>query len=86
MSHEVRLTPRARRDLDRLPLPVAQALVELLAGPVAENPRRIGKPLRLQLAGRFSARRGDYRVIHTIDDEARVVLVVTLGHRRDAHR
>ena len=35
---------------------------------------------------RFSARRGTYRVIYRIDDEARVVTVVDIGHRRDVYR
>ncbi|WP_368886500.1 type II toxin-antitoxin system RelE/ParE family toxin [Escherichia coli] len=33
-----------------------------------------------------SARRGDYRVLVEIDDEARTVLVVRIAHRADAHR
>jgi mRNA-degrading endonuclease RelE of RelBE toxin-antitoxin system len=38
------------------------------------------------LDDRFSARRGMYRVIHRIDDKARVVTVVDVGHRRDVYR
>jgi mRNA interferase RelE/StbE len=35
---------------------------------------------------RFSVRRGIYRVIYRIDDEARVVTVVDVAHRRDVYR
>jgi mRNA interferase RelE/StbE len=38
------------------------------------------------LDDRFSARRGTYRVIYRIDDEAHVVNVVDIGHRRDIYR
>jgi len=34
---------------------------------------------------RFSARRGTYRVICSLDDKARVVTVVDLAHRRDVY-
>ncbi len=35
---------------------------------------------------RFSARRGTYGVIYRIDDKARVVTVVDVGHRQDVYR
>jgi len=31
-------------------------------------------------------RQGDYRVVYGIDDTAQTVLVVKIGHRRDAYR
>jgi mRNA-degrading endonuclease RelE of RelBE toxin-antitoxin system len=38
------------------------------------------------LDDRFSARRGTYRIIYRIDEDARVVTVVDVGHRRDIYR
>lgn len=75
----------ARREFDRLPIKVAAAVLETL-DVVAENPRRLGKPLMLEHEGRFSARRGPYRIIYEVDDDARVVTVVAIGHRRDVYR
>jgi mRNA interferase RelE/StbE len=43
--YTIAFTPAARRRLGKLPLPAATALDEHLAGPVAENPHRLGKPL-----------------------------------------
>jgi mRNA-degrading endonuclease RelE of RelBE toxin-antitoxin system len=53
---------------------------------IAENPRRLGKPLMLEHEGRYSARRGPYRIIYDIDDEQHLVRVVAIGHRRDVYR
>ncbi len=75
----------ARRQFDRLPIEVAAAGLQTLDA-VAENPRRLGKPLMFEHEGRFSARRGPYRVIYELDDEARFVRVVAIGHRRDVYR
>ena len=86
MSDEVVLTGPARRALDRMPPGPASAVLELLAGPLAENPHRVGKPLQFELAGLHSARRGDYRVVYSIDDERRRVIVRGVGHRRDIYR
>jgi mRNA interferase RelE/StbE len=79
-------TTTARRALTRLPAKVATAVVEFLYGSLAENPHRVGKPLKLGLEGMRSARRGDYRVIYRIDDDQRLVTVIAIEHRSDIYR
>lgn len=53
---------------------------------LSENPYRLGKPLGPPLEGHHSARRGEFRVIYRIDDDASAVRVVSIRHRRDAYR
>ena len=53
---------------------------------IAVNPRRAGKPLRGELEGLYSARRGDFRVIYEILDDERVVLLHRAAHRADIYR
>ena len=79
-------TAASRRALTRLPEKAAVAVVEFLYGSLSENPHRVGKPVKLGLAGLHSARRGDYRVIYRIDDHDREVTVVAIEHRSDAYR
>ena len=76
----------ARRALSRLPEKVATAVVEFAYGSLAANLHRVGKPLRLELSGLHSARRGDYRVVYRIDDDARRVDVLAIEHRSDVYR
>jgi AcrR family transcriptional regulator/mRNA-degrading endonuclease RelE of RelBE toxin-antitoxin system len=64
-------TPAARRRLSNLPLSAATALYEHLTGPVAGNPRRLGKPLDAPFDEVLSTRRGDYRALYTVDDTTR---------------
>lgn len=85
--YEVRVTPPARRAIEReLPEKVAAAVVEFIYGALADTPHRVGKPLRGSLAGMWSARRGEYRVVYTIDDQVVTIVVLTISHRRDAYR
>ena len=87
MTYEVILSPGARRALSEgLPEAVAAACFEFITGPLAENPHRVGKPLRNELAGTYSARRGEFRVIYDIDDNRIRVEVISIRHRRDADR
>jgi mRNA-degrading endonuclease RelE of RelBE toxin-antitoxin system len=78
--------PAARALADQLPEAVAVAVASFLTGPLLDNPHRVGKPLRGPLAGRWSARRGQYRVIYRIDEDRRLVVVLKVDHRRDAYR
>jgi mRNA interferase RelE/StbE len=75
-----------RRALGRIPEKVGTAVVEFVYSSLAANPRRVGKPLTLSLAGLHSARRGDYRIVCAIDDEQREVEIVTVEHRADIYR
>jgi len=78
--------PAARAIADELPVAVAAAVVELITGDLLRAPRRVGKPLRRELEGRWAARRGSYRVLHAIDERFRLVTVLAAEHRRDVYR
>jgi mRNA interferase RelE/StbE len=85
-TYGIAWTPSAKRELARLPEKVAAAVVEFVYGSLAENPRRVGHELHLELAGRHSARRGEYRMIYRIDDAARRVSILAVDHRRGVYR
>jgi mRNA interferase RelE/StbE len=87
VTYRIELTKTARRALTKdLPESVAVACWEFIRGPLAENPHRVGKPLRDQLEGWHSARRGEFRVIYQIFEGRVVVRVINIRHRRDAYR
>ena len=77
--------PAATIIAEQLPEPVAAAVIELITGPMLDNPRRVGVALRDDLEGLWSARRGTYRVLYRIDDTRREVVVLRVAHRRDAY-
>ncbi len=84
--HTVVLPAAAKRAIERdLPEPVAVAVVDFLFGPLAADPYRVGRPLRFDLEGYWSARRGQYRVIYSIRDDEVLVRVVRMSHRADAY-
>lgn len=78
--------PAARAIRERLPEAVAFAVIDFITGALLESPKRVGTPLRGELEGVWSARRGTYRVLYRIDDEQREVIVLRVGHRRDIYR
>jgi len=80
-------SPTVRRQLaEVLPEAVAFAAHEFVTGPLLANPHRVGKRLSGPLAGRYSARRGVFRIIYRIDEDANVVTLLQIAHRRDIYR
>ena len=79
--------PAARALAGRLPEKIAAAVYEFITTTFLENPRRVGKQLILPpFEGTWSARRGTYRVLYEIDEDALVVTVTAIEHRADAYR
>lgn len=86
-AFELVLTPPAVRAIrSGLPEAVATAVLEFITGALLENPHRVGKQLRGDLAGIHSARRGTYRVLYRINEADGEVVVLRVEHRRDAYR
>lgn len=75
--------------MDRLAVDVPRvvaAIVELVYGTLADEPHRVGKPLRDGLGGMYSARRAEYRVVYRVDDAKGEVMIVRVGARRTIYR
>lgn len=88
MAWRIEYDPRAIDDLNRLSRGVRREIVQYLETRVApaDNPRLFGKPLRHGLAGLWRYRVRDYRSVCALRDEALIVLVVGVGHRREVYR
>lgn len=82
-SYRIELRPAAVRAL-RKPDPSVRPRIQGAIAMLAQDPRPPGaRPLR----GRpgLRVRVGDYRIIYTVEDEVLLVVVITLGHRRDVY-
>jgi mRNA interferase RelE/StbE len=77
--------PAARAIAEQLPAAVSAAVIEFIMGALLADPHRVGRQLRNELVGIFSARRGTYRVLYRIDDEQDEVTVLRVDHRRDVY-
>lgn len=84
--YETAWTAPARPALTRLPEKVGTAIVEFCYGALAGIRSGLASPLKFDLAGLHSARRGDFRVIYRIDESVRGVELLAIEHRSDAYR
>ena len=80
---ELRLTRRAREQLEALPHAVREAVLETLVL-IQLEPEKIGKQLVGRMEGFWASRAGSYRVIYTIERAG--VIVRSVRHRGVAYR
>ncbi|RCW43649.1 mRNA-degrading endonuclease RelE of RelBE toxin-antitoxin system [Halopolyspora algeriensis] len=78
--------PAKRAVAKELPEAVAAAVIELVTGALAQQPYRVGKPLKEPFEGMWSARRATYRVLYRVDDQQRIVVIESVQHRGHAYR
>jgi len=84
-DYSITFARSARKELEKLPRPIAQRVVEHV-----EALMKMPRPSRaIKLQGNknlWRIRIGDYRVIYSIDDSAHVIDISAVRHRRDAYR
>lgn len=80
---ELRLTRRAREQLEALPHAVREAVLETLVL-IQLEPEEMGKQLVVRMQGFWASRAGSYRVIYTIERTG--VIVRSIRHQVVAYR
>jgi mRNA interferase RelE/StbE len=84
IPYTIEIESRARRDYLSLP-PEMQTRISAAIDDLATNPRPPGAK-RLVGQDGYRLRQGDYRILYTVDDQARIIRVYRIGHRRDIYR
>jgi mRNA interferase RelE/StbE len=83
-SYSLLIKPSALKELEAVPPKDRRRIVTRIEGLSAE-PRPQGCE-KLSGLEQYRVRHGDYRVIYSVDDVARTVVIVKIGHRRDVYR
>ena len=83
--YAVEARPRVRKALRQFDVGTRKDVLEAIRS-LGANPRPPGvKPLKGHRPW-LRLRVGDYRIIYDVDDDARVVTVSVVGHRREVYR
>ena len=87
MSYHVVFSAQAKKALKKLDRHVYATIVAWIRRNLegCSNPRLHGKGLTANRSGQWRYRVGDYRLIADIQDDIVVILIVTVGHRRDVY-
>lgn len=84
MKYRLELETQAKREFSKLSKEVRRRLADVFDD-LMNDPRPPGCKKLIQQEG-YRIRKGDYRVLYTIDDKAFLVRIYRIGHRRDVYR
>jgi mRNA interferase RelE/StbE len=89
LAWTIEIPPRAAKEFEKLDRNTAARLRGYLTDRVAarDDPRSLGEALEgARLGQLWRYRVGDYRIICDIQDQRLIVLVLSVGHRREVYR
>jgi mRNA interferase RelE/StbE len=84
-AYRIEFAPSAYRAFGKLDPQIRKRLVPQISA-LADEPRPVGSKRLVAGEELHRIRVGAYRIVYRVEDEALVVLVLKLGHRRDVYR
>jgi mRNA interferase RelE/StbE len=87
MSYQVKLTAKAKKDLQKIDRPQQLLILSWIKKNLdgTANPRQSGKALTGSWSGYWRYRIGNYRLIAEILDSEIIINVVRIKHRKDIY-
>ena len=85
MSYDVKLMPRAQKDLDGFRGKLLTRFENLILG-LYDNPEPHNSKKLSGGGSRWRIRTGDYRILYEIDEPRKVVKVYRIAHRKEVYR
>ncbi len=82
--YEIKLLPRATKDLDKFPRDIFNR-IKIEIENLYDNPRPFGC-VKLTAEDGYRIRVSDYRILYRIDDQSKIIFVYRIRHRKDAYR
>ena len=84
-SYHVEFAPSAARSFAKLERRTQRRVAQRVEA-LVYTPRPRGSEKLRGATDRYRLRVGDYRIIYDIEDDALVILILRVGHRRDVYR
>jgi len=80
----IQYTKEAKKKIEKLD-PSILVIIKKAIESLSSNPYK-GKPLSYELAGLRSFRTTDYRIIYRIKEERLIIIVISVGHRKEIYK
>jgi len=83
-KYDIKYTKEAKKKIEKLDPSIKQIIKKAIES-LRSNPFR-GKPLSYELAGLYSLRTSEYRIIYRIKEEQLIIIVISVGYRREIYK
>lgn len=88
MNWKIEFDAKAKEQLLNLDKQAQKRILSLLEDRILtkDNPRSLGSPLRGKLSNFWKYRVGDYRLICKLEDGLLLLIVISVGHRKEIYK
>ena len=83
-KYSIKYTKEAKKKIEKLD-PSIRVVIKKAIESLSSNPYK-GRPLSYELAGLYSLRTSDYRIIYRIKEKQLIIIVISVGHRREIYK
>ena len=83
-KYSIKYTKEAKRKIEKLDTSI-RLIIKKAIESLSSNPYK-GKPLSYELAGLYSLRTSDYRIIYRIKEKQLIIIVISVGHRKEIYK
>jgi len=83
-KYSIKYTKEAKRKIGKLDPSISVTIKKAIES-LLSNPYK-GKPLSHELAGLYSLRTSDYRIIYRIKEKQLIIIVISVGHRKEIYK
>lgn len=86
--YKVEYSKQAVKALKKIDQNIARVIISWIDKNLenCDNPRQYGKALKGNLSQFWRYRVGDYRILSIIEDDKLIIVIVTIGHRKEVYR
>jgi mRNA interferase RelE/StbE len=85
LEYGIRILPKAQRQIRSLPQDV-QRRIRAAVDTLKQDPLPQGAKKLVALPDLYRVRVGDYRIVYAIQGSLLVILIVSVGHRKEVYR
>ena len=85
-EYRLLIKPSAAKEIDAIGSKRDRRRIIARIAALSGEPRPLGCEKLAGSESRYRVRQGNYRVVYAVDDAARVVEVIKVGHRREVYR
>ena len=83
-SYNIFFKRSAEKELRSIPKPFLSKILEKVKS-LAQHPRPHGAQMLKGEKRYFRMRQGDYRIIYEVNDDAKTITIIKIGHRKEVY-
>lgn len=84
--YKLQIKPSASKELDLVGSKKDRQRIVTRINSLPDDPRPSGCEKLEAEKDRYRVRQGNYRIVYSVDDQRRLVVVTKIGHRREIYR